>query len=85
MVTTHSPYFVNGLKPEEVWVLFRNQKGYTEARKAADMPGVRDFVKEGALVGHLWTEGYFEVGDPLIASGGPKVVAGAKKVGKARE
>ena len=32
MVTTHSPFFVNGLRPEEVWVLYRNQDGYTEAK-----------------------------------------------------
>jgi predicted ATPase len=39
MVTTHSPFFVNGLKPAELWVLFRDKKGYTQARRAADMPG----------------------------------------------
>jgi len=68
MVTTHSPFFVNGLKAEELWVLFRDENGYTQARRAADMQGVKEFMAEGALLGHLWMEGYFEVGDPLIAS-----------------
>lgn len=72
MVTTHSPFFVNGLRPEELWVLYRNEQGYTQARRAADMQGVPQFMAEGALLGHLWTEGYFEVGDPLIAAGGPR-------------
>jgi hypothetical protein len=31
-----------------------------------------EFVAQGALLGHLWMEGHFEVGDPLTASGGPK-------------
>ena len=72
MVTTHSPFFVNGLRPEELWVLYRDDKGYTQARRAADMQGIKAFMESGAKLGHLWVEGYFEVGDPLTASGGPK-------------
>lgn len=72
MVTTHSPLFVNGLKPEELWILFRDDDGYTQARRAADMRGIKEFMAHGALLGYLWMEGHFEVGDPLISSGGPK-------------
>ena len=72
MVTTHSPFFVNGLRPEELWVLYRNEQGYTQARQAAEMPGINEFMEEGAKLGYLWMEGHFDVGDPLTASGGPK-------------
>jgi predicted ATPase len=72
MVTTHSPFFVNGLRPDEVWVLYRDEKGYTQARRAADMRGVLELMEAGGKLGHLWMEGFFEVGDPLTASGGPK-------------
>lgn len=72
MVTTHSPFFVDGLRPRELWVLYRDEKGYTQARRASDMEGIPEFVEEGASLGQLWMEGYFEVGDPLTASGGPK-------------
>jgi predicted ATPase len=72
MVTTHSPFFVNGLRPREVWVLYRDEKGYAQARRAADMPGINEFMAQGALLGNLWVEGYFDVGDPFIAAGGPK-------------
>ncbi len=65
MVTTHSPFFVNGIRPKELWVLFRDLDGYTQARRASDMKGIVDFMKEGAKLGELWTEGWFEVGDPL--------------------
>jgi predicted ATPase len=71
MVTTHSPFFVNGLRPEELWVLYRDEKGYTQAKRTSDMAGIPDFMRTGAKLGHLWMEGYFEVGDPLVASGGP--------------
>jgi len=72
MVTTHSPFFVNGLQPKEVWVLYRDSEGYTQARCTADMTGVREFLDNGALLGHLWMEGYFDAGDPLTATGGLK-------------
>ncbi len=72
MVTTHSPFFVNGLRPEELWVLYRDEGGYTQAKRAADMRGIKEFMNQGALLGHLWMEGNFEIGDPLTAAGGPK-------------
>lgn len=74
LVTTHSPDFVNGLRPKELWVLFRDDSGYTQARKAADMPGITQFMENGALLGHLWMEGHFEVGDPLAKPGGARAV-----------
>jgi len=72
MVTTHSPYFVNGLRPAELWVLYRESDGYTRARRAKDMPSVVAMVEAGANLGDLWMEGHFDVGDPLTNAGGPK-------------
>lgn len=72
MVTTHSPFFVNELRPEELWVLYRNEQGYTQARRAADMRGIPEAVEQGGKLGHLWMEGAFDVGDPLTAAGGPR-------------
>ena len=71
MVTTHSPFFVNGLRPEELWVLYRDAKGYTQARNVASMKGIREFINNGAELGSLWMESHFEVGDPLTIAGGP--------------
>jgi len=78
LVTTHSPYFVNGLKAKELWVLYRNDKGFTQAKRAYDMKGIRDFIDNGDSLGFLWAEGYFEFGDPLINSGGPKMTRQSK-------
>jgi len=72
MVTTHSPFFVNGLKSGELWVLYRDEEGYTQAKRASDMPRINEFVDEGALLGDLWMEGHFEFGYPLRNAGGPK-------------
>jgi len=60
-VTTHSPFLVNGLKPQEVWILQRDEKGYTQAKKASDVSGVNQFMEEGALLGQLWTEGHLDI------------------------
>ena len=66
-----SPFFVNALRPDEVRVLWRNEKGYTETMCTADITGVRDFVDNGALLGQLWMEGQLGVGDPLVNAGAP--------------
>lgn len=74
LVTTHSPFFLNALRPEEVWVLWRDQRGYTRTQRVADIEGVSKFAEHGALLGHLWMEGHLGVGDPLVNQGMPSLV-----------
>jgi hypothetical protein len=31
-------------------------------------------IEHGASLGNLWTEGYFDVGDPLTNAGGSRVI-----------
>ena len=76
LVTTHSPYFVNALRPEEVRVLYRDEAGYTQAVRAADIQGIPEFMAAGASLGHLWMEGHFGVGDPLVDHGAPSGLRG---------
>jgi predicted ATPase len=72
LVTTHSPFFLNSVRCEEVRVLYRDEKGFTQVVRALDIEGIRDFVAEGASMGHLWLEGHFAVGDPIADAGAPK-------------
>ena len=72
IITTHSPQFVNELAAEEVWVLYRNEQGFTVCKRASDMLGINHFMEAGAKLGQLWREGFFEFGDPLTNAGGPK-------------
>ncbi|MFH1068734.1 MAG: AAA family ATPase [Candidatus Glassbacteria bacterium] len=65
MVTTHSPFILNGLNAEEVWILERDEKGYTKAYYTAQIKEVKDFMEEGAKLGQLWIEKFFPVGYPL--------------------
>ena len=71
LVTTHSPFFLDGLQPKEVRVLWRNEAGHAQTRRLADLPGVQAFMDEGAQLGDLWMEGQFGVGDPLVEHGSP--------------
>ena len=70
-VTTHSPFFLDALRPEEVRVLWRDEAGHTHAERVADLGRVQEFVREGAQLGDLWMEGQFGVGDPLTRHGAP--------------
>jgi predicted ATPase len=76
LVTTHSPYFLNALRPEEVRVLYRDERGFTQTQRAADLHGVREFMEHGGQLGDLWMEGHFNVGDPLSNSGMPRLANG---------
>jgi predicted ATPase len=71
LVTTHSPFFLNAIRPDEARVLYRDNNGYTQISLSSELPGVKEFMNEGALLGHLWVEGHFGVGDPLVNEGAP--------------
>ncbi len=72
LITSHSPFLLNAMRPEEVWVLYRDELGFTQAIKAVDLQGIPEMIEAGATLGHLWIEGHFGIGDPLINSGAPK-------------
>jgi predicted ATPase len=76
LVTTHSPFFINALRAEEVRVLYRDELGYTQAVAASEIPGIKEFLGCGALLGDLWLEGRFKVGDPLVNQGAPVPLKG---------
>lgn len=64
IVTTHSPFFIDGLAPRQVWAMTRDNTGYTKAKRIADMQGVQTMLDTGASLGQLWMENYFEIGSP---------------------
>lgn len=67
LVTTHSPFFLNALQPDQVRVIERDDRGFTHARRVADIRGVPEFIDHGAQLGQLWMEGHLG-GDPFRAS-----------------
>jgi predicted ATPase len=72
LVATHSPFFVNGARPNEVWALYRDQQGHTQVTRANEVRGLVEFVNAGASIGDLWMEGRMGLGDPLVNAGAPR-------------
>ena len=59
-VTTHQPYFVDALNPEEVWVLEKGEDGFSTIRRASSYPIVKNMVDEGLPLGGLWYSDYLD-------------------------
>ncbi len=59
-VTTHQPYLVDALKPEETWVLEKQPDGFPTIARASDDEIVRAMVKEGLPLGGLWYSDYLD-------------------------
>ncbi len=72
LVTTHSPFFLDSMRPNEVRILWRDDAGFTGAIRPADIEGIPEFIHAGATLGQLWLEGHFRIGDPLVNQGSPR-------------
>lgn len=59
-VTTHQPYLVDALEPEEVWILEKKSDGFSHIRRASDDQLVRNLVQEGLPLGSLWYSDYLD-------------------------
>lgn len=63
LVTTHSPEFLDGLRPSELWALDRAEDGFARLTHAKKNPTFMQMFESGGQVGDLWMEGYLEAGD----------------------
>jgi predicted ATPase len=59
-VTTHQPYFVDALSPEEVWILEKGPDGFSTVRRVAEIELVKNLVSEGLPLGGLWYSDYLD-------------------------
>ena len=59
-VTTHQPYFVDALTPEEVWILEKASDGFSAIRRVSDIELVKSMASEGIPLGALWYSDYLD-------------------------
>jgi predicted ATPase len=59
-ITTHQPYLVDALQPEEVWILDKGEDGFSTIRRASDDPLVVEMVKQELPLGGLWYSDYLD-------------------------
>lgn len=62
-VSTHSPDFLNAVKPEQTFWLVKS-KGYTSIRRASDDAQIVALVEAGDQLGYLWKQGLLDGVDP---------------------
>jgi len=59
-ITTHQPYFVDALAPDETWILEKGMDGFSTIRRASDDEIVKAMVDEGLPLGSLWYSDYLD-------------------------
>ena len=59
-VTTHQPYFVDALSPQETWVLEKGPDGFSRIGRAADDPLIVSLIEQGLPLGGLWYSDYLD-------------------------
>ncbi len=60
-MTTHQPYLLNALNPDEVWILEKGEDGFATVRRGNKDPLIQNLVDEEIPLGGLWSSGYLEV------------------------
>ncbi|MFQ1842799.1 AAA family ATPase, partial [Aeromonas veronii] len=53
-VTTHQPYLIDELNPSEVWILEKQNDGFSKITRASEVPEVIEMVNQGLTLGSLW-------------------------------
>jgi len=59
-LTTHQPYLVDALTPNEVWILEKGEDGFSSIRRVSEDPLLVDLVNEGLPLGSLWYSDYLD-------------------------
>ena len=59
-VTTHQPYFVDALRPEETWIMEKGDDGFSKIRRASADPTIAAMVKQELPLGGLWYSDYLD-------------------------
>lgn len=62
-VSTHSPDFLNATRLDEVFWL-EKVDGYTQIKRAKNVPQVAAYMRDGDKMGYLWKQGFFGGVDP---------------------
>lgn len=59
-ITTHQPYFVDSLDPDEVWILQKGDDGFSTIHRVSEYEIVKNMVSEGLPLGGLWYSDYLD-------------------------
>jgi predicted ATPase len=60
-ITTHQPYFVDALEPNEVWILEKGEDGFSTIRRVSEDKPLSQMVADGLSLGGLWSSDYLNI------------------------
>ncbi|MBP5493376.1 MAG: AAA family ATPase [Clostridiales bacterium] len=63
MFTTHNPYIIENLSPDEIWVFCRGKESNgdkIDIKCAGSVPIVQELYKQGVGMGAIWYAGHFD-------------------------
>jgi len=71
LVTTHLPYFVDVLDPNQVWIIRKDDFGHSIPKRVADIPFVRELSAQGIPLGAQWYSNHFDSQGDTAGRGRP--------------
>lgn len=64
ILTTHSPYLIDALQPKDVWIMEKDDNGFSAVTCATDIQSINELYAEGIPMGSLWYSNHFGRGNP---------------------
>lgn len=61
-ITTHQPYLLDYLEPDEVWILNKNADGISSIKRADEYAYIKSMTEQGQPLGSLWYSDYLDAG-----------------------
>ncbi len=56
--------FVDALKPEQVWLVKKDERGHSTVTRAADVEEIQKMTEQGIPLGSLWYSNHLDDGAP---------------------
>lgn len=69
IVATHSPFFLDAMRPDDVRMVWRDQNGFAKVERVSDSVRIMSFLDAGGILGDLWMEGQFSGPEPPFRRG----------------
>ena len=57
-ITTHQPFLVNALNTDEVWILEKQNDGFSKISRVSNNQLASNMVEAGLQLGELWYSDY---------------------------
>jgi predicted ATPase len=67
ILTTHSPYLIDALQPKDVWIMEKNDQGFSTVTCATNLQSINELHAEGIPMGSIKYSNHFGRGNPYFS------------------